>query len=351
MHASYFAHEYFASVEFVPDSLRFGPFIIATANKMSPKASIIIPFFNREEFLAAAIESVIAQTEEDWELLLVDDGSTDQSGQIAKNFANKEQERIKLVNHPDRTNKGASAARNLGLEHAKGQYVTFLDSDDVLYPDSLEKELNVFARYPKLDAVCGTALVWYTWRGETDNWNKDFKIDLVLETGRAYEPPSLFLHNLNAGGRKPHFNATLISRAFLERVGAFEEEFKSVAEDQVLWAKVSLNGRIFVLDDVLAKYRQHPDSTCANLLRTGKDIDHWEKVFSWLEDYLNMNEISDAEIWGSLKGFRNRHKFERRIRVIKNLYRGMLPLHLRYRLRDYRTKLKELLAGSTHRHK
>ncbi len=315
----------------------------------SPLISIIIPFYNRQAFLAEAVESVIGQTFSDWELLLVDDGSTDNSAAIAQKFADRYPAKIRLLQYSDKRNKGASAARNLGARHAAGEYLTFLDSDDVFFPYTLEKEMEGFELHPEADAVCGTAMVWYSWLKKKGVWNKDFKIDLVLETQRLYEAPELFLHNLNASGRKPHFNATLLKRSFVDRIGAFEEEFKSVGEDQALWAKVSLHGSIFVLNDSLAKYRQHPDSTCANLLLDGKDIENWELFFSWLEDYLTKNGITDAEVWEALDRFRKRHGLEKRLRTLKNLYRWIIPLHLRYKVRDYLTRFKEYLAGPAHR--
>src|SRR5438045_2206644 len=88
--------------------------------------SIIIPFFNREEFLAESIESVLAQTYSNWELVLVDDGSTDKSPQTARNYVEKYPDRILLYAHENGKNRGASSSRNLGIKHATGDFITFL---------------------------------------------------------------------------------------------------------------------------------------------------------------------------------------------------------------------------------
>ncbi len=311
-------------------------------NENLPLVSIIVPFFNREKFLAETIESVIAQTYENWQLLLVDDGSTDRSREIVTGYISENPDKIYLHSHPDARNKGASATRNLGLKNATGSYITFLDSDDIFYPFTIEKEINGFESGVEADAVCGTAEVWYSWSEDKDDRNKDFKIDLVLETDKLYQPPDLLLHNLNANGRKPHFNATLIKREFLEKIGGFEEEFKSVGEDQALWAKVSLHGKIYVLDDSLAKYRQHPDSTCANLTEQGTDADSWAYFFSWLEDYLSEMGIDDDKVWQALEGFKKRQKLERKLKSLKQIYRRLLPLRMRYKLRDKLTAIKKL---------
>ncbi len=100
---------------------------------MEPLISVIVPVFNAEAYLGAAVESVIAQRYPGWELLLVDDGSTDGSGALCDRYA-KGDKRITACHIP---NGGVSAARNYGIERAKGEYVCFLDSDDLLAPDHL----------------------------------------------------------------------------------------------------------------------------------------------------------------------------------------------------------------------
>src|SRR5215207_10417359 len=97
----------------------------------APTVSVIMIFFNLETFLKEAIESVRAQTYEDWELLLIDDGSIDGSSSIALDFAKLDQKKVRYFEHSDHTNRGMSASRNLGIANAKGTYITFLDGDDV----------------------------------------------------------------------------------------------------------------------------------------------------------------------------------------------------------------------------
>src|SRR5687767_8270641 len=125
-----------------------------SSNKFNQaKVSIIIPFFNREEFLAESIESVLTQTYQNWELLLINDGSTDKSLEIAENFVEKYPGRIFIHAHENGRNRGASSSRNLGIKHATGGFITFLDSDDVFLPETLEIEIEAFARNPEADVV------------------------------------------------------------------------------------------------------------------------------------------------------------------------------------------------------
>ena len=96
---------------------------------MRPRFSIIIPIYNEEAYLREAIDSVLAQTVSDWELLLVDDGSTDASAAICADYAASDA-RIRMLRQP---NRGLSAARNAGLAAAKGEWIAFLDGDDLLF--------------------------------------------------------------------------------------------------------------------------------------------------------------------------------------------------------------------------
>src|SRR2546422_6997659 len=110
-------------------------------SRMSGKSlvSVITIFYNAERFLREAIESVFAQTYYPWELLLVDDGSVDKSTDIALEYARIYPEKVRYVEHNGHRNLGMSASRNLGIAHAKGEYVTLLDADDVWFPQTLDR--------------------------------------------------------------------------------------------------------------------------------------------------------------------------------------------------------------------
>src|SRR4051812_27035882 len=103
--------------------------------------SVITIFLDGERFLAEAVDSLLAQTYADWELLLVDDGSSDGSTAIARAYAAGRPERIRYLEHEGHANLGMSASRNLGLQHARGEYVAFLDADDVYRPEKLERQV------------------------------------------------------------------------------------------------------------------------------------------------------------------------------------------------------------------
>jgi len=112
-----------------------------------PLVSIMMPAFNAEKFIALAIESVLAQTYTNWELIVVDDGSVDRTGEIAAQY---QDERIKIVRQP---NGGESAARNTALRHMQGELVAYLDADDTLLPNHLELTARYLQEHPEMDAV------------------------------------------------------------------------------------------------------------------------------------------------------------------------------------------------------
>lgn len=116
------------------------PFFIRGGELKKPKVSIIMPVYNRGRYLRQAIESVLSQTFQDFELILVDDGSTDNSRAIIKEYPEKDK-RIRYAFHEK--NRGVSAARNTALSMAQGEWIAIIDSDDAWHPERLEKLLEI----------------------------------------------------------------------------------------------------------------------------------------------------------------------------------------------------------------
>src|SRR5690349_4685532 len=108
-----------------------------------PQVSVVMIFFNAEQFIEEAILSVVAQAYTCWELLLVDDGSCDGSTALARTYARRYPSRVRYFEHPQHSNRGMSASRNLGIQHASGEYITFLDADDVWFPNTLQRQVDV----------------------------------------------------------------------------------------------------------------------------------------------------------------------------------------------------------------
>ena len=261
------------------DSLTSQPSTGRNPLNQTPLVSIIIPFWNPASFLQDAIDSVLAQTHANWELLLVDDGSTDESVAIAQSNAALYPERIRCL-HDHHANRGVSASRNLGLRHAIGEFACFLDADDVFVPHKLERELAIFESNPTTVVVCGAFQYWFSWTGKEGDARRDFIVTLGLPAEQLYQPPSLLLHNLRAGGRKPGTSSIMFRRNSLQ-VDVCDESFIGLGDDQVFWAKLSLRLPVFVTDECLFKYRQHPESFCGVAMSDGDDFRAWQRFLVW----------------------------------------------------------------------
>ena len=116
------------------------------------KVSIVTASYNYETYIKETIESVLAQTYFDWEMIVVDDGSKDNSVEVIKNFAQKDN-RIKLYQHEGGANKGLIETVKLGLQKAKGDWIVFLESDDTIEPNYLEEKFKVIENYPNVKFV------------------------------------------------------------------------------------------------------------------------------------------------------------------------------------------------------
>ena len=115
-----------------------------------PTVSVVVPTYNRAELLPRALDSIIGQTFSDWEIVLVDDGSIDGTSELAATY---ERQLGSLFRFIRQDNQGSSAARNLGIDESRGEFVAFLDSDDEFFPTKLERQLELFRRRPKLGFV------------------------------------------------------------------------------------------------------------------------------------------------------------------------------------------------------
>ncbi|HUG62144.1 MAG TPA: glycosyltransferase family A protein [Methylomirabilota bacterium] len=246
-----------------------------------PRVSIIIIFINERRFLAAAVASVFAQTTEDWELILADDGSTDGSTEIAADLVRQAPDRVRLLHHPKRENRGMSATRNLGLAAATGDYVGFLDADDIWVPEKLEAQLDRFERDPNLGLVYGRTLIWNNWGGGPAG--PDFCYDLGVEPDRTYPPPVVFRVLLANKSQTPTTCNALMRRSLIDRIGGFEEDFRGMFEDQVFFAKALLAAPTHVSGNVWAKYRQHAASHSAQAERDGAVNEARVRFLTWLQ--------------------------------------------------------------------
>jgi glycosyltransferase involved in cell wall biosynthesis len=258
----------------------------------APRVSVIIIFLNEERYLGEAIESVRAQSFADWELILVDDGSTDGSGAIARQAADGD--RIRYVTHPNGENRGMSASRNAGLAVARGDLIAFLDADDIWVPNKLADQVAIFDAAPETDMIYGRTLIWHEWQpGAT---TQDYCYDLGVEPGRLYPPPALFSVLIRNRAQTPTTINAIMRRALVDRVGGFEDEFRGMFEDQVFFAKTHLVARCHVDDRVWARYRQHAQSCTGQSTGTLGDLLARKRFLDWLKHYVSQQKLNNFSV-------------------------------------------------------
>jgi glycosyltransferase involved in cell wall biosynthesis len=263
-----------------------------------PLVSVIIPFFNVERFIEEAIVSVLAQTHRAWELFLIDDGSTDKSSDVARRYAGKHPDKIFYLDHADHANKGKSASRNRGLLEASGKYVAFLDADDVWLSTILEEQVAILESRPQAAMVYGPIQWWYSWTGDREDLSRDCVEELGVPPNAVIHPPGLLTLFLQDRAAVP--SDILVRREIIDRVGGFEERFRTLYEDQVFYAKVCLAAQVFAADTCWYRYRQHEDSTCARAMITGEYFSARPVFLHWLERYLTDQGVEDSALWQAL---------------------------------------------------
>ncbi len=258
-----------------------------------PRVSVVLPFLDSERFLGEAVESVLAQTYGAWELLLVDDGSKDGSGEIARDFARRHPGRVRCLAHPGGANLGASAARNLGIRHARGEYLAFLDADDVWLPHKLEHQVPLLDANPEAGMLYGNILYWHGWRSPAAG--RDHLPELGVPTDTLVDGGGLLLKQLRGTAASPCPTSVLARRQVVERVGGWEDSFRGLHDDQVLYAKMLLAAPAFVAAGWFEKYRQHPDSICSVAEAEGSVPAARARYLEWLSGYLAARGMGDSE--------------------------------------------------------
>jgi glycosyltransferase involved in cell wall biosynthesis len=262
--------------------------------------SIIMIFLNAEKFMKEAIDSAIAQTYPHWELLLVDDGSTDRSTEIARHYALKYPGQVRYLKHEGHQNRGMSASRNLGIANAKGQYISFLDADDLWISSKLMQQVAILDTQPQTAFVCAPARWWYGWTGKLEDSQRDFVQRFEIELNRVVAPPTLLLLFLQ--DEWASLCDILVRREVVEAIGGYESSFRGMYEDQAFHAKLCLNASVYVSSECWYWYRQHVDActATAHKIRRGHAIARKTFLY-WLEQYLSQQDCQHRKLWQVLQ--------------------------------------------------
>ena len=227
--------------------------------------SIITPCYNGGKYIGETIESVIRQSYQDWEMIVVDDGSMDNSEVIVKEYKKKD-DRIKLI---QQEKKGSAAARNRGIRKASGQYIALLDADDLWEPEFLEKQI----RYMKeKDAVC----VFCSYR--RINESSEEILHPIIAKGLITEKHMKVMNYI--GCLTGLYDVSKYGKLYLK------EELKSIRDDYAYWYDVvALEGKAYGNPEILARYRVTNMSVTANKQKLIK------KQYQFYVKYLKENPI------------------------------------------------------------
>jgi glycosyltransferase involved in cell wall biosynthesis len=263
--------------------------------------SVVINFFNEERFLAEAVDSVYAQTFHDWQLLLIDDGSSDRSSDIARGYAEHDPARVRYLEHPGHANRGAGASRNVGVHAARGEWVAFLDGDDIWLPERLERSVALAVAHPDADMVYGKTEYWWRWQ-DTRSVSPDYIQPHYFRANRVVRPPDLLVRYLSLRAAYPCMGSLLVRRRAFNAVGGFEESFRALGEDLVFFAKICLSHTVYVSEECWDRYRQHPESDTAVAEAQGRGRSVQRRYLSWLERYIEQQDVQDPSVHTALRG-------------------------------------------------
>ena len=233
-----------------------------TPAQAHPLVSVIIPAHNYGHFIGSALDSLAAQTFQNWECIVVDDGSSDNTPEVVQNYARKD-DRVRYLRQE---NSRQAAARNNGVRNSTGKYFQFLDADDLIERRKLEQQVDYLERHPDVDIVYGDArffpsenpseLLYSMW-GENTPWQPG-----VSGCGREVLLPLLKMNSIL-------INAPLTRRSIVERVGPFDQELPPI-EDWDFWLRCAEAGACFHFADMegtRALVRSHSSSSSRSRLR------------------------------------------------------------------------------------
>jgi glycosyltransferase involved in cell wall biosynthesis len=247
--------------------------------KEQPLVSIIIPTYNRAHLIGETLDSVLAQTYTNWECIIVDDGSSDNTDEVVSEYVKKDP-RFKYYQRPDEHLPGGNGARNFGFKMSKGEYVNWLDSDDLLMPNKIELQINEFLK-SKLDMVACYALVF----GDFSLSNKKINYFIPKKTFSKY--PS---YDILAGNVKFQISGPLWKRGFLTNKKLFDERLKR-SQDADFNFRISINGLDFkFIEKPLDKVRRNKNENKIKRNKLDNDLNFITSIFYYFENAFNTSK-------------------------------------------------------------
>ncbi len=247
--------------------------------KLEPKVSVLMTAYNSEQYIAEAIDSILCQTFKNFEFIIINDGSKDNTVKIIKSFKDP---RIILVDN--KKNQGLIAVLNQGLDICKGEYIARMDSDDISFPERFAKQVEFMDKNPDV-GVLGT--MGYIW--DMSDVNKSYIY--------AKKPEMTFMDIL--GRHRPDHPTTMIRRSVIEKYGfRYDKDYKC-CEDYELWSRMIHVTKIANLQEVLFKHRWHGENV--SITNASCQIENDLKVRQNMLNFLTDDKCVQDEINGIVK--------------------------------------------------
>ena len=257
-----------------------------------PVVSVVIPFKDAVPFLRESVRSVLSQSWTALDVVLVDDGGSDGSDAIAREFEAADRGRVRVVSHEGRVNRGTGPSRALGIRQASGSLVAFLDGDDVWEPTHLADQVKLLAENPTADMVCGRVWGWRSW---ADPDSEDRLSDLAFAPGAVVAGPRLLAAVLRNGSLATSTCALLVRRETLLGCLKHVDAFPDLYEDQVINSWLQLRAAAVMSGGKGAWYRQHETSISARL-HSGHSARARLAFLTWLRSQVDELQSSDPEV-------------------------------------------------------
>ena len=213
-----------------------------------PLVSVVIPCYNHEQFVRDSIQSVIDQTYQNIELIIIDDGSKDSSVEIIEKMLPACEQRFVRFEFRNRPNKGLSATLNESIAWSKGKYFAALASDDIILKNKINLQVKYMEENPKTTAVFGSA-------NYIDENNNIKKLDKLKQQEYAFD--KIFLNECQF-----YAPTQLMRKSTLDEVGGYDPDI--LVEDWYMWLKMAEKGSVYCLSDTFANYRIHSNNTTKN---------------------------------------------------------------------------------------
>lgn len=241
-------------------------------NDHQPKVSIIVPTYNRSDYIIEMIESVVSQTYQNWELIIVDDGSTDDTKSIISPYISEK------IRYFELEHIGRSYARNYGIKQSTGEFISYLDSDDVFLNTKTEKQVNWLLNHPDYAMVYASAL-------RINDFGEYFPIMYLAErSGHIYKDVAMFIPVTIT------LPSVMIRKEIQEIIGGFDEELDRF-EDTDMWRRVARDYKIGALIEPLIKVRTHQENRL--------EILDPEKTFFSVDKYIRKVKREDGKKYKS----------------------------------------------------